>query len=1556
MTVHFGDIPAVSYKVLDAETLEVIAPAGPIGTVDVRVQLNNGQQGTLTQAFTYQQPPQSQIRDKGRIYDMALDPSGSLLFAAQGETGVLVYDLNAGNYSADPQKPLNPDDLLRLIDRNGDKSDDRIISRISLPAGFIAVGVEPYFERGSDRVYITAVRLGSGGTPDAARLFTVAFDELDPAKTTLIGTLELPGNAVRGLRVRNARVLLAMGSEGLGIVDSFLPNKTYLVQNLAAAANVPMLDIATQAGDAGTAGLIVAVGGTFDYRSNRLQTKEEIGSGGFQVYSQSANQGLQRLGQLDLPGTRVSLQGRYAYVAAGASGVAVVDLLDPSAPSVVARVNDIGYVYDLDFNGNTLYVARGDKGVLMIDVTNPLKPVAGRSMTSSGSVESVVAGDYSAHSGGVDAQGSLLQVVPDVLLKLIGVDPANSIVDRQVDGSVQVIARFNKAIDLYPANNALVQLLDAQGQALPATVTIVNNDAKLVVAPATADRLPVGERLTLLAKAGIASVKPVSANDTVVLQRLAQDQRVALTFRGARNDTLSIEAVTPRRVARDTVSLITVSALGLPANLGQVRLYAGDRALQIEGVTRDNSSAPAILKVSVPALPRAGQYNLTLQVQRDGLWQQTVLEGALLVDAPIRFDALVPLWGPVAGDSTVTISGDGFEPGNTVMDGLKVRFGGLPVGRIDVLASNRMRVTSPRGAPGKVDVLGEDRYGNQASLTGLRGFGYGLRKQSELHPSLIFPSDVWIDQQTGVAITNGGHMVNGYGRQTLAAGGWLPELYRAASFSVQDASKPVLVGGASSLPSDNTRLSLKAQANAIYKRMEGANAIEPSEEEQEILDRQAAQDFKVGFDSLRISPTVEWEQNTWRKRLYVASGTGGVARLNLDEQNGLQVIQDEALDQPVSRLIKQGPGLFAAMASVDAEPPDAQTCAFKMGPSSGSGLAALNYQNGEDPVRLAAPAGLSGGALLQLNDGWLFSGGNIRSAAWVNCPGWDESLNVPSDLSSGEIRALNLFDPAQTRSYSFVANPQDIVSYGRYLIAAVGSRGVEIINRDEPDERVVLGLDGQLQASPGRGVRLRLAGSLLFVAADSGVVVVDLSEPLQPRVVSAGNAERIEALDLFNNRLVAGSGTAGLTLLELPGALVLDASVKQGGVLPAGEQALQLTFNEPVTLESLRTAGSLRLLDVSNGEQALNAPTIEALNGDGQSASRVVLRFTPTPGAQLRLRLEQARNLRGAGLWSPYQVDFKVAPSGATQPAIKYLENASFHRGAQDRVVIHGSGFSSTVKGFINQYPIELQWVSAERLEIAPHALDLLPLSPGQWHLRLDDGGLRTDYLGALVVGAEQALEQVKYSISPDSASKKGGAKVTITAAQEVLMPGTKVVLRARHGDTEIYTGRSPIVEEPGNVSINLHDNVETQRAFSFVLPGVIDPDIYDVFLRIPSGAATREIKVGSLSYTLPQGLGILLPNYPPMQIGAAQVVGDRLFVGVKAGAQPTSSNRFLMTAGLEIYDIGLWERPIRLSQLRLTEPVLGLEVLDSLVYLANDHDGVRVVDANDLSKPLDPA
>ena len=58
-------------------------------------------------------------------------------------------------------------------------------------------------------------------------------------------------------------------------------------------------------------------------------------------------------------------------------------------------------------------------------------------------------------------------------------------------------------------------------------------------------------------------------------------------------------------------------------------------------------------------------------------------------------------------------------------------------------------------------------------------------------------------------------------------------------------------------------------------------------------------------------------------------------------------------------------------------------------------------------------------------------------------------------------------------------------------------------------------------------------------------------------------------------------------------------------------------------------------------------------------------------------------------------------------------------------------------------------------------------------------------------------------------------------------------------------------------------------------------------------------------------------------------------FVGVKDGVPPTADNRFLMERGLEIYDVGIAERPVRLSQLETDGRVTGIAVLGDEAYLA---------------------
>ena len=144
-------------------------------------------------------------------------------------------------------------------------------------------------------------------------------------------------------------------------------------------------------------------------------------------------------------------------------------------------------------------------------------------------------------------------------------------------------------------------------------------------------------------------------------------------------------------------------------------------------------------------------------------------------------------------------------------------------------------------------------------------------------------------------------------------------------------------------------------------------------------------------------------------------------------------------------------------------------------------------------------------------------------------------------------------------------------------------------------------------------------------------------------------------------------------------------------------------------------------------------------------------------------------------------------------------------------------------------------------------------------------------------------------------------------------------------------------------------DDAVTMRDFRFLVPGVVEAEPFDVYLV----SGTREIYVGEISYELEHGRGIELPNYPPMVVGASETVDDLLYVGVKAGASPTGPNRFLMESGFELYDINIWERPIRIAQLPTTYPVTGLAVDDQLVYLASGADGLMVVSTIDRSKPL---
>ena len=104
---------------------------------------------------------------------------------------------------------------------------------------------------------------------------------------------------------------------------------------------------------------------------------------------------------------------------------------------------------------------------------------------------------------------------------------------------------------------------------------------------------------------------------------------------------------------------------------------------------------------------------------------------------------------------------------------------------------------------------------------------------------------------------------------------------------------------------------------------------------------------------------------------------------------------------------------------------------------------------------------------------------------------------------------------------------------------AQASSGIEIFHRERPDNRVRLTADETLQKRAARAVQLKILGSTLFVSGQKGgLQVYDLADPMAPKLVSAGNVERVESIDYYKDRLIIGGATAGFDhfgIAALPG-------------------------------------------------------------------------------------------------------------------------------------------------------------------------------------------------------------------------------------------------------------------------------------------------------------------------------------------------------------------------------------------------------------------------------------
>ena len=867
-----------------------------------------------------------------------------------------------------------------------------------------------------------------------------------------------------------------------------------------------------------------------------------------------------------------------------------------------------------------------------------------------------------------------------------------------------------------------------------------------------------------------------------------------------------------------------------------------------------------------------------------------------------------------------------------------------------------MQIVAPRGTPGLHKVTASNRYGDSDELAAEEGIGYGLKLFSNTKASLVFPTDVYVDQETGVALTSGGYFRDGNSVQ-IYQGNVLPESTRAASFDIQDPYNPILVGGAPSLPSGPDaddqlgQLVLQLALTAKKEAAEAGYGPPLTPEEKETLENIALAELPLSLDSIRIQPVVEEEEGVLRKRLYVASGNGGVARLNLDEQNGLQYINSlfNGGGGQVTNLYRSGNALFANLASgkgTKLNDPCAHTAV--LAGTEGS-IRVGNYIDVNDPIDLGGE-NLSGSYSLHFADGWLYSGGIYTNHFWKPeglCMFYMAmTADRGSDLGVGEddpdtavMTAKNLFDPALTQDYYFDNNIMDIIDYGDHLIVALAKSGVVIFHKERPDNKIFLKADNNVQTVPSRPVKLHIAGSTLFVSGGhGGLQVYDLSDINAPKLVSAGNIENAEALDIYKDRVVVGGGDNGLSLLQLPGALVIQSSVSEKQII-AQEERIEIRFNEAMNIlefDNLQAVKVTKELDGSNVNFTLTAK--DEINGFAETFD---LSFAREFGVSYKIEVVDGRNKRGGHLWTGFTRHVIASNTDFKKPVIQFVDNGAFYRGANEVITVKGNGFSSSAQVYLDQYPVNANWIDEQTITIDTSTINLLPLETGQHHLRIVQGDLEASYLGAVLIGDE--FQNVEFELANESGSMKGGGFNFVTAKQSVILPGTKVLLRSKSGN-EIFTE----VADQGNYIVNLKDDVQNLKKFRFRMPGVIQPELYDVYLIIKG----QEYHAGQYSYLMEQGRGIDLPNYPPMVIGDSKERDGHLFIGVKAGKEANANNRFLMQHGLEIYDINIWDNPLRLSQLRSDQPVTGVELIDNLAYLANGSNGLTIVDIQDLKTP----
>ncbi|MFN0140543.1 MAG: Ig-like domain-containing protein [Pyrinomonadaceae bacterium] len=149
------------------------------------------------------------------------------------------------------------------------------------------------------------------------------------------------------------------------------------------------------------------------------------------------------LSALQIPGyaNNVDVAGNYAYVAAGAAGLQVVNISDRASPQIVASLDTPGNANDIRVVNGFAYVADGISGLQVINVANPLNPVSAGSFDTPGEANDVVVVGTTAYIADGLSGLQIIDVTSPATPQLIGsIDTAGKTRGVDVSGNYAVLA------------------------------------------------------------------------------------------------------------------------------------------------------------------------------------------------------------------------------------------------------------------------------------------------------------------------------------------------------------------------------------------------------------------------------------------------------------------------------------------------------------------------------------------------------------------------------------------------------------------------------------------------------------------------------------------------------------------------------------------------------------------------------------------------------------------------------------------------------------------------------------------------------------------------------------------------------------------------------------------------------------------------------------------------------------------------------------------------------------------------------------------------------------